>query len=173
MHTMKITAGLGCADDYIRFCEAGADECFCGYVPLAWAERYGLLSPLNRREVNFYNVQIGAKSELEILRGMVQAYGKRVHLTFNSLYYTPEQYSVLADIIAQCMELGFESFILADPALLVYLRRNKSLRGGSFSPVGAFPHHLSAEEQRRGYGAVHRVSEGKGRVDGIRSVCAQ
>ena len=123
MHTMKITAGLGCADDYIRFCEAGADECFCGYVPLAWAERYGLLSPLNRREVNFYNVQIGAKSELEILRGMVQAYGKRVHLTFNSLYYTPEQYPVLADIIAQCMELGFESFILADPALLVYLRQ--------------------------------------------------
>ena len=29
---MKIVAGLGCIDDYPLFCEAGADEFFCGYV---------------------------------------------------------------------------------------------------------------------------------------------
>ena len=48
---MKITAGLGSIDEYIRFAEAGADEFFSGYVPYSWAEKYGTVMPLNRREV--------------------------------------------------------------------------------------------------------------------------
>lgn len=119
---MKITAGLGSIDEYERFVQAGADEFFCGYVPFSWAEKYGTVMPLNRREVLCYNVQIGAYSELEILSRMIRKYKKPVHLTFNSLYYLPEQYPEIAKIIEQCMELGFRSYIIADPALLVYLR---------------------------------------------------
>ncbi|MCI7813394.1 MAG: peptidase U32, partial [Robinsoniella sp.] len=122
---MKIVSGLGSIDEYISFVEAGADEFFCGYVPDCWAQKYGILQPLNRREVLYYNVQLGAMSELKILRKMVECYGVPVHLTFNSLYYTPEQYPVIADIISQCMDCGFETFIIADPALIVYLRRQK------------------------------------------------
>ena len=62
---MKIVAGLGSIDEYIKFAEAGADEFFCGYVPFSWAEKYGTVLPLNRREVLCYNVQLGAFSELE------------------------------------------------------------------------------------------------------------
>ena len=65
---MKITAGLGSADDYPLFAEAGADECFCGYVPFSRAEKYGNLNPLNRREVRAYNVQIGSYEEMKICR---------------------------------------------------------------------------------------------------------
>lgn len=86
---MKITAGLGSVDDYIRYVKAGADELFCGYVPFSWAEKYGTVMALNRREVLSYNVQIGSYSELEILSEMVRRYQKPVHLTFNSLYYSP------------------------------------------------------------------------------------
>lgn len=68
--------------------------------------------PLNRREVLCSNVQLGAFSELEILAAMVKKYGKPVHLTFNALYYIPEQYPEIAKIIRQCMELGFQSYIL-------------------------------------------------------------
>ena len=82
---MKITAGLGSIDEYIRFAKAGADEFFSGYVPYSWAEKYGTVMPLNRREVFCYNVQLGAYSELEILSTMIKKYGKPVHLTFNSL----------------------------------------------------------------------------------------
>ena len=32
---MELTAGLGSVDDYIRYIEAGADECFCCYFPYA------------------------------------------------------------------------------------------------------------------------------------------
>ena len=122
---MKIVAGLGSIDEYETFVKAGADEFFCGYVPFSWAEKYGVIHPLNRREVLFYNVQIGSMSELQILKKMVDYYGKPVKLTFNSLYYTGEQYSVIAEIITQCMAAGFENFIIADPALMLYLRQQK------------------------------------------------
>ena len=124
MKNMKITAGLGSVDDYIRYVNAGADELFCGYVPFSWAEKYGTVMPLNRREVLSYNVQIGSFSELEILAEMIQVYHKPVHLTFNSLYYLPEQYAKIAEIIQTCRRIGFESFIIADPALLIYLREH-------------------------------------------------
>ena len=119
---MKITAGLGSIDEYERFVQAGADEFFCGYVPFSWAEKYGTVMPLNRREVLCCNVQLGAYSELEILSRMVKKYKKPVHLTFNSLYYLPEQYPEIGDIIEKCMGIGFRSYIIADPALLVYLK---------------------------------------------------
>ena len=122
---MKITAGLGSIDDYPRYVRAGADELFCGYVPFSWSEKYGTVLPLNRREVLNYNVQIGSFSELEILAKMVQKYQKPVHLAFNSLYYRQEQYEEITQIIQQCRSIGFDSYILADPALLVYLRKEK------------------------------------------------
>lgn len=122
---MKIVAGLGSIDEYETFVKAGADEFFCGYVPFSWAEKYGVIHLLNRREVLFYNVQIGSMSELQILKKMVDYYGKPVELTFNSIYYTGEQYPVIAEIITQCMAAGFENFIIADPALMLYLRQQK------------------------------------------------
>lgn len=119
---MKIVSGLGSIEEYIPFVQAGADEFFAGYVPFGWAEKYGIIQPLNRREVLYYNVQIGAESELEILGKMIKTYGKPVHLTFNSLQYTEEQYPLVTEILAQCMKLGFRSFILADPGLMLYVR---------------------------------------------------
>lgn len=112
---MELTAGLGSVDDYIRYIEAGADECFCGYIPYAWDRKYGTVLSLNRREVRCCSVQLGAFSELEILAAMVRAYQKPVQLTFNSLYYLPQQYPEIAEIIQKCMKIGFEDYIIADP----------------------------------------------------------
>ena len=122
---MKITAGLGSVDDYPMYVEAGADECFCAYVPFAWAEKYGVLNPLNRREVRAYNVQIGSYEELKILGNMRKYYQVPVAITFNSLSYTPEQYPVVGEIIGQCHQAGFDTIIVADPALLLYIRSQK------------------------------------------------
>lgn len=120
---MKIVAGLGSVDEYIPYVLAGADELFCGYVPYNWTKKYGTVLPLNRREVLAYNVQLGSFSELEILSAMIRKYRKPVHIAMNSLYYIPEQYEEIADIVKQCMKIGFDSFILADPALILYLRQ--------------------------------------------------
>lgn len=118
---MKIVAGLGSVDEYIRYCEAGADEFFCGYVPYKWTKKYGTMIALNRREVLCCNVQIGGEEELKILASMIRVYQKPVHLTFNSLYYLPEQYPLIGQMISSCLGMGFKSYIIADPALILYL----------------------------------------------------
>lgn len=119
---MKITAGMGMTDEYVSYVLAGANELFCGFVPRDWNERYGNVLPLNRREVLFYNIQIGTFSDMRRLAGLISEYKVPVSITFNSLYYIPEQYEIIAGYIRRLMELGFMDYIIADLAFLIYLR---------------------------------------------------
>ena len=121
---MKIVAGLGDIDDYKRLAEAGADEVFMGYVPYEWTSKYGTLFPLNRREVIYYNVQVTSFEDMKILRKMVDKYRVPVKITFNYIYYAEEQYKLIADIMKRLMSIGFDTFIIADAALLLYLKQN-------------------------------------------------
>lgn len=121
---MKITAGLGAIDNYIDLCRAGADEVFCGFVPYEWNKRYGSLFPLNRREVLYYNIQINSYEDMKILKKLMDKYKVPVTITFNYLYYLDEQYSFIGHIIKTLMSIGFYNFTIADPALILYLRRN-------------------------------------------------
>ena len=119
---MKIVAGMGSIDDYIRLVKAGADEVFCGYVPYEWNKYYGSLVPLNRREVLYYNIQITSLEDMKILKAMVDVYKVPVSITFNYLYYLEEQYEVIANIMKDLIEIGFDEFIIADIALILYLK---------------------------------------------------
>lgn len=118
---MKIVAGMGSIKDYEALVKAGADEIFCGYVPLSWNETYGNLAPLNRREVFFYHVQIGTISDMVILKDMIEALHIPVTVALNALYYTQEQLPRIAEMMAQLMEIGFCDFIIADVGLLLFL----------------------------------------------------
>lgn len=118
---MKIVAGLGTIDDYEAYIEAGADELFIGYVPYAWQRSFGTGTPLNRREVHYVNVNIGSRSELEILAEKIKQKNVPVSIAFNSLNYEEEQYPVIMDIITDCSELGFKDIIVADIGLLIHL----------------------------------------------------
>lgn len=119
---MKIVAGMGSIDDYIKLVKAGADEVFCGFVPYEWNKVYGSLFPLNRREVLYYNIQIGSLEDMKILKKMVDVYGVPVSITFNYLYYLEEQYEVIVNIMNDLIKIGFDEFIIADIALVIYLK---------------------------------------------------
>ena len=119
---MKIVAGLGCIDDYIRLVQAGADEVFCGFVPYEWNKTYGNLFPLNRREVLYYNVQINSYEDMKILKKMEEKCKVPVTITLNYLYYIEEQYELIADIMKKLIDIGFTEFIIADLSLIVYLK---------------------------------------------------
>lgn len=121
---LKITAGIGTIEDYILYAKAGADEMFAGYIPHSWMEQQGAIHSLNRREVFYYNVQLGSRSELEILAEMAKEYQKPVTITLNSLTYGKEQYPLILKVIEECEELGFTSFIVADPTLLLWIRKH-------------------------------------------------
>lgn len=120
---MKITVGMGSIDEYIPYVEAGADEVFIGYVPPYLLHRYENLPSVNRREVLYSNVQIGARSELQILAKMVKKVGVPVSITLNSLYYPVSMLPFLKQMILECIEDGFDTFIIADVHLLSYLKK--------------------------------------------------
>lgn len=122
MAEMKITAGLGKMENLPKLAAAGADEVFCGYVPLSWLERYGNRTPMNRREVLLQCLQIDSMDDLKLLGRMARDCGVSVALTFNALYYLPEQYPILCDLFAELLDLGLENWILADPGLMLHLR---------------------------------------------------
>ncbi len=122
---MKIMTGMGSIDDYQEYVNAGADEIFIGYVPQSWMLAHGRKYPLNRREVIYYNVQIGSDSELMILRDMVKELKVPVTITLNSLRYKAEDYDEILEIVKGCSSLGFSRFIIADGDFLSYLDKKE------------------------------------------------
>ncbi len=141
MAEMKITAGLGALENLPRLAAAGADEVFCGYVPISWLEKYGNFTPLNRREVLLQGLQIDSMGDLRLLRRMADDWGVEVALTFNSHYYLPEQYPALCALFEELLQIGLRSWILADPCLMLHLKARDicgsihlSGEAGCFSP---------------------------------------
>ena len=123
MKHMKITAGLSSIEAYPRLADAGADELFMGFVPSVWLEKYTNLTPLNRREVLLHGIQADTMDEMRLLASTVEDRGVPVVLTFNSICYLPEQYPVIADMLNGLAQLGFRDWILADPGLILYLKK--------------------------------------------------
>lgn len=119
---MKITAGLGRLEDYSRLARAGADEMFAGFVPLSWLEKYGNITPLNRRESLMFPMQFSTMGEMRLLAAEIQDHGVPVCLAFNSTAYLPEQYPIIAALLNDLSALGFQDWILADPALMLHLK---------------------------------------------------
>ena len=142
---MEIVAGLGSIDDYIALAKAGADEVFCGYVPYEWNKKYGTLFPLNRREVLYYNVNIGSLEDMKILKKMEEKYKVKVNITFNYLYYLEEQYEIIAKLISELIDIGFTDFIIADIALILYLEEKNIKCNIHLSGEGAEINSLSID----------------------------
>ena len=142
---MKIVAGLGSIDDYIALAKAGADEVFCGYVPYEWNKKYGTLFPLNRREVLYYNVNIGSLEDMKILKKMEEKYKVKVNISFNYLYYLEEQYEIIAKLISELIDIGFTDFIIADIALILYLEEKNIKCNIHLSGEGAEINSLSID----------------------------
>lgn len=194
-NSMKITVGLGSIDEYERFVQAGADEFFCGYVPFSWAEKYGTVMPLNRREVLCYNVQLGAYSELEILSRMVKNIKAGAsHLQFSVLssgtvpgdrrYHREVHGNWISKLYhcrsgASCLSEKQGTF-LRDPSQ----RRNRGSEQRNAENVPAFSSEeidLSSEKHVPGYAVCYCISERGGETgrdptgggNGVRGLCAE
>lgn len=134
---MKILAPLSQIENYEPLVEAGADELFAGIFPYEWVEKYSSVFPINRREYIFGNCNISSTDSLKSLSKLVDKYDKNIKIAFNSHYFLKEQYSMLEEVFRRLIDLGFDTFIISDIALITYLRE----RGLKFNL------HLSGELQ--------------------------
>lgn len=122
---MKIVAGLGSLDSFDEYVEAGADEVFVGYMTFEWLEKYGILAPVNRREALMYPVQIASSTDMRLLARRCADTGIPASVAVNSTGYPPKLYPALVQMIRELNDIGFERFILADPALILRVRAEK------------------------------------------------
>lgn len=109
-------------DDVGILKNAGADELYCGYVTKELTKKWPLaFNILNRRGEGQSFETHGAFKEAV---GKADAYGLPVYVTINGLY-TPPQYSLLLDLVAQvgCLK-GVKGIIVADLGLLLTLKKN-------------------------------------------------
>ncbi|MBA2213310.1 U32 family peptidase [Sellimonas intestinalis] len=121
---MKIVTPLCCVENYERLVDAGADEFFCGYNSHSWLEQYANIVPMNRREY-LLSANICSLEEMKILSSLVEKYKKPVKITLNSLFYLRKQYDEIVKVIKQLMQYNFNTFIISDIALIMYLYEQK------------------------------------------------
>ena len=122
---MKIVAGLGSLECFDAYAEAGADEVFCGFAPFEWLEKYGVMAPVNRREALLYPVQIASMTDMRLLARRCAQTGIPASVAVNSVGYPPSLYPALIRLLRALADLGFERFILAEPALILRAREEK------------------------------------------------
>lgn len=147
---MKIVTPLPNIASYEPLVRAGADEFYCGYVPFQWLESYSNVLPLNGRAYLALECNFSSLSSLKILRKMVDHYGVPVKFTFNAHYYLESQYPMLLEIMKQLTDNGFNTFIMADTALIIYLQQQ-----GLDCKI-----HLSGEFGAANHMAVSKINRG-------------
>lgn len=118
---MHIITPLTCTDDYYELVLAGADEFYCGFTPYSWLTLNKNVIPLNRRE-NILGFNITSFASMEILAKYVEKYKVPISITLNSHYYHSKDYGFLESYLRQLIAIGFDRFILADIALVYYIR---------------------------------------------------
>ena len=119
---MKILSPVDRPDEVEPLVDAGADELFCGLASAAWLGTY-TIAAVSRRSARVANVD-----SLERLKEIVEtahAHGVSVSLAVNEHYYTQAQYPLLFEYLHRALETGIDSLVVADPALLLSLRKAK------------------------------------------------
>lgn len=119
---MKVLAPLSRVENYEPLAEAGADEFFAGFISYEWVQKYHAVFPINRREYIFGDFHLVSLNTMKVLRKKVEKYGANIKITFNGHYYLPEQLEMVAQTIERLMDIGYETFIISDLALIIYLR---------------------------------------------------
>lgn len=121
---MNITCPINKNDDIKKLIKAGAKEFYAGIVDKKWRKRYGLIASGNRRyfkESNFNDVK-----ELKKFAGIAKRNNARIFFVINSHYYLDEQYKEIIKQIKDALDMGIDSFIVADLGLLLKIKELKS-----------------------------------------------
>lgn len=145
---MKIITPLTSPEDYLPLIAEGADEFYCGYTPREWLRTNKNIHPLNRRE-NIVGFNMTSFASLELLGRYMETYKVPISITLNSHYYSTKDYQFLESYIRELMAMGMDSFIVADIALICYLRDRGIHCRLTLSGDAILPNHQSLDFLRQ------------------------
>lgn len=109
------------AKDIEELIQAGAGEFFCGFVPKSWRDNYGYEISLNKR----YSAreQYLSINDLRPVVEKVHFFKKRIFVTFNTHYYSKEQYPLIKKYLRQMKGLDIDGLIISDLGLLLEIKK--------------------------------------------------
>lgn len=121
---MIIQAPLSSFEEVSLLAQAGADEFYCGIVPLEWREKYGYEIPLNCRGTytssNFETIE-----ELKKAVEIAHSYNKQVMVTLNETSYSENQIKLIINLLDELSAIHVDGIIVADLPLLLEINRRK------------------------------------------------
>jgi putative protease len=117
---VRILSPVDSAAEAATLARGGAAELYGGYLPAAWAERFSLAAPPNRR--TFAEAQVGDAETLGRIAAAAHAGGAEFFLTVNSPVYAREQHPALLQLAAEALAAGTDAFIAADPGFMLAAR---------------------------------------------------
>jgi len=122
---MRIALGVDRSDtpDTIRtLVQKGGDEFFAGYVPPEWYDTYGWEVSINRRE-NGPGYQFTRFDEISAAVRAVHDAGSEIYITINAHDYDRARAEAARRIIEDLESIEPDGYIVADPALMIEMRR--------------------------------------------------
>lgn len=162
---MKILAPVNNLKEVEPLITAGADEFYCGVMPLDWRKRYTNIASLNRRE--WATANLTGYAQLREIVDKAHLHKVRVNLALNALY-TEGQYPLLLECVQEAQKIKIDAFIVADLGLLLTLKKMATgvelhISTGAttfntetarfYQELGAqriiFPRHLRIDEMRQ------------------------
>jgi putative protease len=117
---VKILCPVDSAAEAAELVALGARELYGGYLTAAWAGRFGLAAPPNRRA--FAEAQIREADALRAVIAAAHAGGAEFFLTVNSPVYTAKQHPALFALVEEALEAGVDALIAADPGFVIEAR---------------------------------------------------
>lgn len=117
---MKILAPIDKIEEVDKLIDLGADEIYCGVLTQEWHNKY-IAGSINRRPGGGANFT--SFSELERCVDIAHLREVPVFLTLNEHYYFEKQYPFLKGFVNKAIEIGVDALIIADLALLLFLKQ--------------------------------------------------
>ena len=125
---MIIQAPLSSFEEVEHLVKAGADEFYCGIVPLEWREKYGYEIPINCRGT-YTNSNFETLEELNSAVVEAHNYGKEILVAFNETSYNQNQIKLITNLLDQLSAIHVDGIIVADlPLLLEIKKRNYNFK---------------------------------------------
>lgn len=117
---MRILSPVDKVEETRDLIKAGADELYCGVMPVEWLEKYPFAA-INRRPALGCNFK--SFDDLRQCVEIAHSYDVPVILTLNEHYYIWQQYPLLLEYVEKAVDAGIDAFLVSDVALLLALKK--------------------------------------------------